>query len=341
MNIQNLTKDKSSGQIKSNFQTRYENLKKLALNIVNNYMAILIFAFLFIYNSLTTPNFFHIQTLINLVNQSTSLILVALGVTLVISAGCIDISLGSGFAWNALIFAIIIRQTGSVAFALLCAVLSATIIGIINGTLVARFGIQAMIATMATMYIFRSLSRAISNSSMISFRNEWLGNFLLNRVFGTIPIQFFMIVLATLFALVLVKRSKYGVYFEACGDNYLAANTAGLKTVFYTIFAYVICNIFTALGGILDASVINSVDPVILGQFFEFRAIAAAVIGGTPITGGKPNIIGTVFGVFILKLVNMMINMNNISANWSFVITALIIIGAIIIQNLNRLGERR
>lgn len=308
---------------------------------LNNNMAVFIFLLLFIYNSLTTPNFFHFQTIINLVNQSTSLILVALGSTLVISAGCIDISLGSGFAWNALIFAMIIQKTGNVALALFAAIISATIIGIINGTLVARFRIQAMIATMATLYIFRSLSRAISNSSMIRFRNEWLGNFLLSRVFGAIPKQFFMITLATIFVLVLVRRSKYGVYFEACGDNYLAANTAGLKTVLYTILAYVICNIFTALGGILDASVINSVDPVILGQFFEFRAIAAAVIGGTPITGGKPNIIGTVFGVFILKIVNMMINMNNISAYWSFVVTAIIIIGAIIIQNLNKLKEKR
>lgn len=316
------------------------SFKKKIFEIFNNNMALFVFLLLFVYNSITTPNFFHGTTLINLVNQSTSLILVALGATLVIAAGCIDISLGSGFGWNAVIFGLALQLSGSLLIAFLAAIVSATIIGVINGTLVARFGIQAMIATMAMMYILRSLTRAITGCNIIRFGRTLFNDLLLNHIFGIIPFQFIMIVVATVFILVLVKKSKYGIYFEACGDNYLAAKTAGIRTVFYVILAYVLCNILTAFAGILDASVVNSADPMLLGLYFEFRAIAATVIGGTPITGGKPNVIGTVFGVFILKIVNMMIQMNNISAYWSYVITALIIIGAIIIQNVKKIRER-
>ena len=250
--------------------------KRKIADVLNSNMALFIFLLLFIYNSITTPNFFNVTTLINLVNQSTSLILVALGSTLVIAAGCIDISLGSGFAWNAVIFGLMIQQTSNFAVSLLVTVISAAIIGIINGTLVARFGIQAMIATMSTMYIFRSLTKAITGCSIVRFRNQWLNDLLMSRLFGVIPVQFIMIVVATIFLLILVKRSKYGIYFEACGDNYLAAKTAGIRTVLYSVLAYVICNILTAFGGILDASVVNSADPMLLGQSFEFRAIAAA-----------------------------------------------------------------
>lgn len=314
---------------------------KKILDTFNSNMAVFIFLILFIYNSLTTPNFFDATTLINLVNQSTSLILVALGATLVISAGCIDISLGSGFGWSAVVFGLMLQQTGNLFIAFFAAMISATIVGVINGTLVAKFGIQSMIATMSMMYILRSLARAITKNIIIRFGQTLFNDLLLNRVFGVIPFQLIMIVFAAIFCLILFKHSRYGIYFEACGDNYNATKTAGLRVVFYITMAYVICNIFAAIGGIVDASVVSSADPILLGQFFEFRAIAATVIGGTPITGGKPNVIGSIFGVFILKLVNMMIQMNNVSANWSFVITALIIIGAIIIQNMKNMREKK
>ena len=109
--------------------------------------------------------------------------------------------------------------------------------------------------------------------------------------------------------------------------------------VFCTVLAYVICNLLTALAGIFDAGSVSSADPMAMGILLEMDAIAATVIGGTSISGGKPNFIGTVFGVFILQIITIMINMNNISEQWSYIVTAAIIIVAVVFQNLRKRKE--
>lgn len=300
-------------------------------------MAVLFFLLLFCYNSIITPNFFSFTTIRNLINQSTSLILVALGATLIISSGCIDISLGSGFCWGAVVFGLIVQSTGSIWLGLLVSICSAVVIGIINGYLVSRFHIQPMIVTMAMMYILRSVSKAVTECAVVRFGNSQIKSFVSMKLFGVIPVQFFVAFMATLAVYLIVRKSKLGIYLEACGNNLNAAKTAGIRTVACIVAAYIIGNVFTCLGGIYDASVVSSVDPTKLGLEFEFRAIAAVVIGGTPIAGGRPNVIGSVFGVIILKLISMMIQMNNITSEWSYVVTALIIIAAILMQNVSKI----
>ena len=100
-----------------------------------------------------------------------------------------------------------------------------------------------------------------------------------------------------------------------------------------------IFNLLTAMAGIFDAGSVSSADPMALGILMEMDAIAATVIGGTSITGGRPNFVGTVFGVFILQIITIMINMNNISEQWSYIITAAIIIAAVVFQNLKKMKE--
>ena len=136
-----------------------------------------------------------------------------------------------------------------------------------------------------------------------------------------------------------VRKTPFGIYIEACGDNLDAAKKSGIRVVFYTVTAYVICNLLTAMAGIFDAGSVSSADPMALGILMEMDAIAATVIGGTSITGGRPNFVGTVFGVFILQIITIMINMNNISEQWSYIITAAIIIAAVVFQNLKKMKE--
>ncbi|MFR3753279.1 MAG: ABC transporter permease [Enterocloster sp.] len=135
------------------------------------------------------------------------------------------------------------------------------------------------------------------------------------------------------------ENSFWYLQVEACGDNLDAAKKSGIRVVFYTVTAYVICNLLTAMAGIFDAGSVSSADPMALGILMEMDAIAATVIGGTSITGGRPNFVGTVFGVFILQIITIMINMNNISEQWSYIITAAIIIAAVVFQNLKKMKE--
>lgn len=296
-----------------------------------------LFVLLFVFNCIFTKNFASVITLRNLIIQSASLCLVALGITLVIAAGNIDISLGSGFAWNAVIFAMIMKATDNIFLAAIAVTVSAVAIGTINGILVSKFKIQAMIATMAMMYILRSLGKVITESHIISFRNATLGKIVYFKAFGVIPIHFFVILIPTILILILVRKTRYGVSIEACGDNYAAARTAGVPVLGYILSTYIICNLLTAMGGVLETVIVSSANPMQMGLMYEMRAIAAVVIGGTSIAGGKPNIIGTVFGVLIMRIISMMINMNNISEEWSFVVTALVIIVTIGLQNIRKI----
>lgn len=300
----------------------------------------LIFAGLFFFNCLLTKNFAGWYTVRSILTQSTSLVLIAIGTTFVIAAGGIDISLGSGFAWNAILFALVLQQTGSLAAALLAVLVSAVAIGLINGINVARFRVQPMIATMAMMYILRAFSKVLTNGANVRIRSPLLKEFCYMKFFGgVIPIQLFIVLIPLAAALILVKKTFFGIYIEACGDNLEAARISGIRVVLCTVSAYIICNVLTALAGVFDAGSVSSADPMAMGILMEMDAIAATVIGGTSITGGRPNFIGTIFGVFILRMITIMINMNNIPEQWSYIVTAATIIAAVVFQNIKKLKE--
>ncbi|MGN0322744.1 MAG: ABC transporter permease [Oliverpabstia sp.] len=305
---------------------------------VECYMTPFIFLVLFLINCMVTKNFASWNTVKSIITQSTSLVLISIGMTLVISSGYIDISLGSGMAWNSVMFALILEETGSLLVSLLAVVLCATLVGVINGISVAKFRIQPMIATMSMMYILRAFAKVLTNGAVVRIRNRWLHDVCYVRFFGnTIPIQFFLILVPLLIGILVARKTRFGIHLEAIGNNPQAAKISGIPVVRYVVLAYIACNILAAIGGIWDSSSASSADPMALGILYEMDAIAAVVIGGTPITGGKANLIGTVFGVFILQIINMMINMNNISAQWSYVVTAVVIIVAVAIQNIKKM----
>ena len=232
-----------------------------------------------------------------------------------------------------MLFSLVLRSTESLAVSFIVVLFSAFVIGMINGVNVARFRIQPMIATMAMMYILRALAKVLTNGATVRIRSPWLKEVCYMKFFGgVVPIP-----LAA--AVLVVRKTPFGIYIEACGDNLDAAKKSGIRVVFYTVTAYVICNLLTAMAGIFDAGSVSSADPMALGILMEMDAIAATVIGGTSITGGRPNFVGTVFGVFILQIITIMINMNNISEQWSYIITAAIIIAAVVFQNLKKMKE--
>ena len=298
------------------------------------YMAPIIFFLLFAVNCVTTKNFFSINTVWNLIMQSTANVFISIGVTIVISGGGIDIAIGSTMAICAIAFAFTLNATGSVVVAFLAAIVLGAGCGAISGVLIAKFKIQAMIATMAMMYILRSLSKVVTRGATISYYNAFLSKFAFYRI-GGIPIQVFIILVVTIAAYLLVNKTKFGVYVEACGDNYKASYTSGIRVVKCLTATYAICGVTAALAGIQESLLVSSSDPNNMGLAYEMDAIAATIVGGTAITGGKPNIIGTVFGAFTLKLITQMINMNNIQFEYSYIVKAVVIILAVLIRNIN------
>jgi ribose/xylose/arabinose/galactoside ABC-type transport system permease subunit len=293
--------------------------------------ALALLAFL-LFNCLFTKNFVAWETFSNIFTQATKVALVGLGMTLVIATGGIDISVGSAMGLGATIAAISLVSGNFAGVVLSFVVVLA--FGLLAGILTSRFSILPLVSTLASAYIMRGLARGISGRGTVTYNNPGLTNFFITPIVGRFPVQFFVLLISVVAMYLVVNRTKFGFDVEAYGNNPVAARISGINTRRVTTICYVISAMFAWVSGILVMVMVSSTDPARVGVDMELDAIAATVIGGTPITGGHPNILGTVCGAFLLQLIIMMANMHNIPYAYSLMIKAGIILVALVFHNL-------
>jgi len=303
-------------------------------NFIKKNIAVIAFLILIVFNCIFTQNFFSGITVTNLIVQASRVVLVSLGMSLVIATGGIDISVGSAMSLGAIISAIFLAKGEPLG--ILLSIVIVLFAGYISGSLVSRFAILPMVATLAMRYIMRGMAKGISGRGTISYHNKDLTDFFMIHIAKYIPIQFFIILIATVIMYLLVNKMKFGAYVEACGNNPVAARNNGINTKRVVTMCYVILAFLSWGSGMLEMGVVSSANPATVGTDMELDAIAAVLVGGTPITGGYPNIIGAVFGAFILQLINMMCNMNNVSSSVTLIIKAVIIVAALFFHGLNK-----
>jgi ribose/xylose/arabinose/galactoside ABC-type transport system permease subunit len=299
---------------------------------LTKYAAALALLVFLLFNCLFTQNFVAWETFSNIFTQATKVALVGLGMTVVIATGGIDISVGSAMGLAATIAAISLVSGSFAGVLLSLAVVLA--FGLLAGILTSRFSIVPLVSTLALMYVMRGLARGISGHGTVTYNDPALTNFFITPVVGHLPVQFFVLLIAVVVMYLVVNRTKFGFDVEAYGNNPVAARISGINTRRVITVCYVISALFAWISGILVMVMVSSTDPARVGADMELDAIAATVIGGTPITGGYPNIIGTVCGAFLLQLIIMMANMNNIPYAYSLMIKAGIILVALVFHNL-------
>lgn len=302
--------------------------KKLKFSSYGVYIALFIIV---IFNMFYTKNFLSINTFWNLIIYSTTIIFVAMGMNLVISTGGIDISVGSTMALAGTTLALFMGKIGLIP-AFILAIFISFIPGFIIGTIIEKFNIQPIITTLAMMIAIRGFAQIISKGAIITFNQPILENIAYYRISGTIPIQAIYIVIVVGFFYIFVNKTIWGRYIEALGDNKEASIIMGVNVKRIIKFVYIIMSFIAGMAGILEAARLSSANPNSLGQLMELDAIAAVAIGGTMMSGGKPKIINTVIGVFIMQLITMTINMNNIQYSYSLIFKAIIIVLAVYIQ---------
>ncbi len=301
---------------------------------LRKYIAVIVLLVLLIFNAIFTKNFVSWTTFSNLIMQSSKVVLVALGMTLVMSTGGIDISVGSAMGLGALISALFINagQPWGIGVSLL-AVLA---MGTISGILIAKFKVIPLVTTLAMMYIMRGLAEALSGVGTITVHIRPVQKFFITPIAGRIPIHFFIIVIAVVIMYIAVNRMKFGSYIEAFGNNPMAARVCGINTTKIVIVAYVVSALFAWLSGMLEVATVSCADPSRTGLDMEIDAIASVVIGGTSVNGGFPNIIGSVAGAFLLVLITMMTNMNNVTYSVALMIKAGIIVFALFFHGFRK-----
>lgn len=304
------------------------------LLFLRKYGAALALLALIIVNMAVTPNFASVNTIWNIIIQSSTIMLVAIGMTLVIAGGGIDISVGSIMAASSITMAYLMNY-GIVA-GVVGALLIAVLLGTLNGAIISFFKIQPLVVTLAMMTAIRGAAQLINDGRVLGFTDSGFTRIAYYRIAGHIPIQLIIIILVVAIGYFLMNKMSFGRYVEAIGDNEKAAVLAGIRIPLVTIAIYGVCAMLAGMGGILETARLSAADANNMGKLIELDAIAAVAIGGTALTGGRPHIIGTVIGVFIMQIITVMVNMNNIPYSYSLVIKTIIIVAAVYLQRSNK-----
>ena len=283
---------------------------------------------------LLAPDFLSQRNLLNILQQSSINACLALGMTLVIISGGIDLSVGPTAAVAAVISATLMVAGVPIPLAILAGLAIGAIGGLINGALVAYAGLQPFIVTLGTLSTYRAIALIYTGGNPVlgvpqGFRALFNGSLL------GLPIPVIIVAVVALMAWVLLKKTPLGEYLLAVGGNEEAAYVAGVPIAITKISAYVISGVLAALASMILVGRLGAAEPI-LGNLWELDAIAAAAIGGASLMGGKGSIIGTILGAVILGAMRNGLTLMNVQAFYQLLATGLIILVAMMIDRVTR-----
>jgi len=297
--------------------------------------SLVVIALAAIANPLTNGVFFTSNNLTNLLRQMTTVPgLLSLGMLFVILTGGIDLSVGSVVGFSAIIAATAtVNWELPIWVAFMLGIASGAFWGLVNGVIIAKFKLAPFVVTLAMMTFIRGLIYVVSEMS-ISTR-EFPGFTTLGSavVFG-IPISTMIMVVFFILGAVFLNLTSLGRSTISIGGNRETVRLAGISVPRGIITAYVISGICSGVGGVLLASRLGNIQPS-LGGSFELDAIAACVIGGANLAGGRGTIRGTAMGVVILAVMNNLLSLRNVDAYWQWVLKGIIIIAVVLIHSIS------
>ena len=278
--------------------------------------------------ALTTPSFRDLGNLNNLILQVSIIAIVAVGSTIVIFSGGIDLSPGSGIALMTVLFATAVKFWNVPFFlAMVLIVVAGLGLGLINGVLTAYLRIPSFITTLAALSAFRGIAFMFNNGSPVSQVSPWLEPIFYGRIFG-LPLPLFYVLALYALAFWFLRNTGVGRSIYAVGGNPNAARLSGIDVRKITLIAFAIAGVCAAFGAILMAARLNSGSPN-YGVGLELSAIAAAVIGGASLAGGRGNILNTFIGAMTIVVVQNGLNLNAVPTSVQNVVTGAIIVLAV------------
>ncbi len=314
-----LTKDKTNKSIiRSSMQGIRSILPQIALPL-GVVMLVLFF-------SILTPRFISQYNILNISRQLVTLALLACGITYVLVSGGVDLSVGSNMALVSVITGLVLVETSSVALSVVAGVFTGVLLGAINGIIVAVLRVQAFVVTLGTMSIATGVAMLISDGNPIGGLPEdfaFIGN---ANVWG-IPAQVVITAVVLAISYVLLQKTTYGSYIYATGGNEKAAILSGVKTVKVKFIAFVFCGLTAALASIIATSRAMTAQPT-LGTDMGMQAIAAAIIGGASMSGGRGSLRGTIIGVLFISVLYSGLNFLKVSTFVQDVLIGVIIIAS-------------
>ncbi|WP_419964076.1 ABC transporter permease [Pantoea vagans] len=284
--------------------------------------------------SFLSPVFFTLPNLLNILQQSSINALIALGMTLVIISGGIDLSVGPTAALSAVLGATLMVSGVPVPLAILATLGVGALCGLFSGSLIAYAGLQPFIVTLGGLSLFRAIALIYTGGNPVfgiplEFRS------LINSTLFSIPAPIVIVAVIALVLWTVMNRTPLGEYILAIGGNEEAARVAGVPVKRTKVTVYIFSGLLASLASLILIGRLGAAEPTI-GNLWELDAIAAAAIGGASLMGGKGSIFGTLIGVVILGVLRNGLTLLNIQAFYQLLATGLIIIIAMLIDRATR-----
>lgn len=282
--------------------------------------------------SVMSPNFLTINNIFNVLRQVSINALIAFGMTFVILTGGIDLSVGSILALTGAVTAGMLASGMDPILAMGLGLLLGAILGAVNGIIIAKGKVAPFIATLATMTIYRGLTLVYTEGKPISGLGDSLSFQLLGKgYFFGIPVPIVTMLLAFGVLYFILKKTTFGRRVYAVGGNEEASKLSGIRVDRIKIYVYALTGFLAALASLILTSRLNSAQPT-AGNMFELDAIAAVVLGGTSLTGGRGWIVGTVIGALIIGVLNNGLNLIGVSSFFQQVVKGAVILIAVLLD---------
>ena len=296
-------------------------------SVVQRFLPFISLAALFVILSIVSPYFLTTTNISSVIRQTAVINIMALGMTLVIVSGGIDLSVGSILAFSGVVGTMTMVSTDSVMLGMVAGVLAGTLWGCVNGLMIARLRIPPFIVTLGTLGIVRGLTLVISGGLPVVGLPKEHG-FLGEGTIGPAPFVLVVLVACVVSAHFVLHSTKLGRYTYVIGSNEAAAIYAGIPVGRFKVAIYAICGLLTGLAGMIETSRLMTGQPT-AGVTYELQVIAAVVIGGGSLTGGEGTVIGTLIGAFIMGLLSNGSDLLGINPYWQQVIIGAVIILAV------------
>ncbi|MGM1018853.1 MAG: ABC transporter permease [Actinomycetota bacterium] len=291
---------------------------------------------LLIFFSIASPAFFTWSNISTVLLSTAVIGILALGTTFVIITGGIDLSLGTGMALCAVMTGVFITNMGlPIVVGVIGGIATGVVIGLVNGVNITFLRLPPFIATLAMMMIAGGLALVISGVAPIYFSSSapTFKNIALGTLIPGLPNAVLITAILAIIAYVVMSKTLLGRYSFAIGSNEEATRLSGVSTRRWTIFVYMFAGAFTGIAGVMIAARLDSAQPQI-GMGYELQAIAAVIIGGTSLLGGRGSILGTVIGALIMSVLVNGLRILSIQTEWQNVVVGVVILIAVFFDSL-------
>ncbi|MBB5179667.1 ribose transport system permease protein [Planomicrobium koreense] len=308
---------------------KLKNSNQSLLQKIGPFIGLIVIVLIF---SILEPGFLSMNNLLNVLRQVSFNALIAFGMTFVILTGGIDLSVGSILALTGAVSAGLIASGIDPIFAMLAGLLLGAILGAVNGFIIAKGKVAPFIATLATMTIYRGLTLVYTEGRPISGLGDNAAFQMLGKgYFFGIPVPVVTMLISFGILYFILKKTTFGRRVYAVGGNEEASILSGINTDRIKIYVYSLTGLLSALAALMLTSRLNSAQPT-AGEMFELDAIAAVVLGGTSLTGGRGWIVGTLIGALIIGVLNNGLNIIGVTSFFQQVVKGAVILLAVLLD---------